>query len=51
MIAANDARCKYLFDNRYGTGQSTLTAIMQNTNLMIGGKRLVCSATDGAVRA
>ena len=41
VIAANDARCKYLFDNRYGTGQSTLTAIMQNTNLMIGGKRLV----------
>jgi adenosylhomocysteinase len=40
-IAANDARCKYLFDNRYGTGQSTLTAIMQNTNLMIGGKRIV----------
>src|SRR5215208_795041 len=40
-IAANDARCKYLFDNRYGTGQSTLTAIMQNTNLMIGGKRLI----------
>jgi len=41
VIAANDARCKYLFDNRYGTGQSTLTAIMQNTNLMIGGKRLI----------
>jgi adenosylhomocysteinase len=41
VIAANDARCKYLFDNRYGTGQSTLTAIMQNTNLMIGGKRIV----------
>jgi adenosylhomocysteinase len=40
-IAANDARCKYLFDNRYGTGQSTLTAIMQNTNLMVGGKRIV----------
>ena len=40
-VAANDARCKYLFDNRYGTGQSALTAIMQNTNLMIGGKRLV----------
>ncbi|TCJ15635.1 adenosylhomocysteinase [Rubrobacter taiwanensis] len=40
-IAANDARCKYLFDNRYGTGQSTITAIMQNTNLMLGGKRLV----------
>jgi adenosylhomocysteinase len=41
VIAANDARCKHLFDNRYGTGQSTLTAIMQNTNLMVGGKRLV----------
>src|SRR5919206_163118 len=41
VIAANDARCKYLFDNRYGTGQSTITAIMQNTNLMIGGKRVV----------
>lgn len=40
-IAANDARCKYLFDNRYGTGQSAITAIMQNTNLMMGGKRLV----------
>jgi adenosylhomocysteinase len=41
VIAANDARCKYRFDNRYGTGQSTLTAIMQNTNLMVGGKRVV----------
>ena len=40
-LAANDARCKYLFDNRYGTGQSALTAVMQNTNLMLGGKRLV----------
>jgi adenosylhomocysteinase len=40
VIAANDARCKYLFDNRYGTGQSTLTAIMQSTNLMVGGKRV-----------
>src|SRR3712207_2917063 len=41
VIAANDARCKYLFDSRYGTGQSTLTAIMQNTNLMVGGERVV----------
>ena len=40
-LAANDARCKHLFDNRYGTGQSTLTALMQSTNLMLGGKRLV----------
>ena len=41
VIAANDARSKYLFDNRYGTGQSVLTAILQNTNLMMGGKRVV----------
>jgi adenosylhomocysteinase len=41
VIAANDARSKYLFDNRYGTGQSTITAIMHNTNLMVGGKRVV----------
>ena len=41
VIVANEARCKHLFDNRYGTGQSTLTAIMQNTNLMVGGKRVV----------
>lgn len=40
-LAANDARCKHLFDNRYGTGQSTITAIMESTNLMLGGKRLV----------
>ncbi|MDQ4002445.1 MAG: adenosylhomocysteinase [Actinomycetota bacterium] len=41
VIIANEARCKHRFDNRYGTGQSTLTAIMQNTNLMVGGKRVV----------
>ncbi|BBL80247.1 adenosylhomocysteinase [Rubrobacter xylanophilus] len=41
VLAANDARCKHLFDNRYGTGQSTLTALMQSTNLMLGGKRVV----------
>lgn len=40
-LAANDARCKHLFDNRYGTGQSSLEAIMHNTNLMLGGKRVV----------
>ena len=47
VIAANDARCKYLFDNRYGTGQSTLTAIMQNTNLMVGGKRIIILGYGG----
>ncbi len=41
MIAVNDAYCKYLFDNRYGTGQSSLEAIMHSTNLVIAGKNLV----------
>lgn len=38
MIAVNDARCKYLFDNRYGTGQSVWDAIMRTTNLVVAGK-------------
>ncbi len=37
-IAANDARCKHLFDNRYGTGQSTLAAIDRLTNLTFAGR-------------
>lgn len=41
MIAVNDAYCKYLFDNRYGTGQSSLSAIMTSTNLVIAGKNVV----------
>ena len=41
MIAANDAYCKYLFDNRYGTGQSTWEGIMRTTNLVIAGKTVV----------
>lgn len=41
MIAVNDAYCKYLFDNRYGTGQSSLEAIMRTTNLSIAGKYVV----------
>lgn len=41
VIAVNDARCKHLFDNRYGTGQSTLTALMATTNLLIAGKVVV----------
>ena len=43
MIAVNDAKCKYLFDNRYGTGQSTWDSIMRNTNLIIAGKKVVVS--------
>ena len=38
MISVNDARSKYLFDNRYGTGQSVWEAIMRTTNLVIAGK-------------
>jgi adenosylhomocysteinase len=38
-IAANNARCKHMFDNPYGTGQSTLTAILRLTNLSAAGKR------------
>lgn len=41
MIAVNDADCKHLFDNRYGTGQSTWDSIMRNTNLIIASKTVV----------
>ncbi len=41
MINVNDADCKHLFDNRYGTGQSTLDGIMNATNLIIAGKTVV----------
>ncbi|MBC8184468.1 adenosylhomocysteinase [candidate division KSB1 bacterium] len=40
-IAINDAKSKYLFDNRYGTGQSAWTAIMHLTNMNIAGKVVV----------
>ncbi len=38
VIAVNDSMTKYLFDNRYGTGQSTLDGIMRATNVLIAGK-------------
>lgn len=41
VISVNDAKSKYLFDNRYGTGQSTLDAIMRSTNALIAGKKIV----------
>ncbi|AFM41245.1 adenosylhomocysteinase [Desulfosporosinus acidiphilus SJ4] len=41
MIAVNDAQCKYLFDNRYGTGQSVWDGIMRTTNLVVAGKTAV----------
>lgn len=41
MIAVNDAYCKYLFDNRYGTGQSVWNGINRTTNLVVAGKTVV----------
>jgi adenosylhomocysteinase len=41
MVAVNDAFCKYLFDNRYGTGQSVWDGIMRTTNLVVAGKTVV----------
>lgn len=41
MIAVNNAKCKYLFDNRYGTGQSVWTGINRTTNLIVAGKTAV----------
>lgn len=43
VIAVNDSLCKYLFDNRYGTGQSVWDGIMRTTNLLIAGKTVVVS--------
>jgi adenosylhomocysteinase len=41
IIAVNDAYTKYLFDNRYGTGQSTLDGILRATSVLIAGKNFV----------
>ncbi|MDR2866953.1 MAG: adenosylhomocysteinase [Methanomassiliicoccaceae archaeon] len=41
VIAVNDAKMKFLFDNRYGTGQSTFDGWMNATNLIVAGKRMV----------
>ena len=41
IIAVNDAKTKHLFDNRYGTGQSTLDGIIRATNLLIAGTTFV----------
>lgn len=41
IIAVNDAYSKYLFDNRYGTGQSTIDGILRATNMLLAGKRFV----------
>ncbi|MCQ2500717.1 MAG: adenosylhomocysteinase [Lachnospiraceae bacterium] len=41
MMAVNDAKAKHYYDNKYGTGQSVWTAIMDTTNLIVAGKTVV----------
>ena len=43
IIAVNDADTKHLFDNRYGTGQSTLDGILRATNILLAGRQMVVS--------
>ncbi len=41
MISVNDAHSKYLFDNRYGTGQSVMDGLLRTTNMLVAGKTVV----------
>jgi adenosylhomocysteinase len=41
IVAVNEAQTKHLFDNRYGTGQSTVDAIMRATNILLAGRKVV----------
>ena len=41
IIAVNDAKTKHLFDNRYGTGQSTIDGVIRATNVLLAGRKLV----------
>ena len=43
MVMVNEADCKHMFDNRYGTGQSVWDGIMRTTNLIVAGKLVVVS--------
>ena len=43
MMMVNEADCKHMFDNRYGTGQSVWDGIMRTTNLIVAGKHVVVS--------
>ena len=51
VIAVNDAQTKHFFDNRYGTGQSTIDGIIRATNMLLAGRKIVVAATAGAARA
>ena len=50
IIAVNDAMTKHLFDNRYGTGQSTLDGIIRATNVLIAGKTFVVAGYGWCAR-
>ncbi|MGB9768624.1 MAG: adenosylhomocysteinase [Dictyoglomus sp.] len=41
VVAVNDSKLKFLFDNRYGTGESAISSFMRNTNLLISGRTFV----------
>jgi len=43
ILAVNDAQTKHFFDNRYGTGQSTIDGILRATNILLAGRRFVVS--------
>lgn len=43
LIAVNDSKTKYFFDNRYGTGQSTVDGILRATNLLLAGSKVVAA--------
>ena len=47
MVMVNDADCKHLFDNRYGTGQSVFDGINRTTNLIVAGKNVVVAGYGG----
>src|ERR1700737_4901090 len=56
VIAVNDAQTKHFFDNRYGTGQSTLDGIIRATNMLLAGRKIVVCGygwcgKGGALRA
>ncbi len=41
VVAVNDATTKHMFDNRYGTGQSTIDGVIRSTNMLVAGKKVV----------
>ena len=41
VVAVNEAQTKHLFDNRYGTGQSTVDGILRATNILLAGRNVV----------